>query len=157
MSRYRQPCAITLSRRPPPKALSTSASDLSNLLDSVGQSIQVINAANNGVTALTSLVTQAQSIANSAQSTLAGASTQASQTGTANLGSGKLVGTIPGITATNQIRFQITDPTSSIQAFDLTAGGTGDHGTNAGATNIVTIGASTTASDLVSSINDLNT
>jgi hypothetical protein len=139
------------------QALTQSSSDLSNLLDSVGQSIQVINAANNGVTALTSLVTQAQSIANSAQSTLAGASTQASQTGTANLGSGKLVGTIPGVTATNQIRFQITDPTSSIQAFDLTAGGTGDHGTNAGATNIVSITANTTAADLVSSINDLNT
>src|ERR1700756_935904 len=50
------------------QALANRASDLSNLLDSIGQSIQVINAANNGVTALTTLINQAQSIANSAQS-----------------------------------------------------------------------------------------
>jgi flagellin-like hook-associated protein FlgL len=139
------------------QSLTSAASDLTNLLDSVGQSIQVINAANNGVTALTTLVSQAQAIANSAQSTLAGASTQASNTGTVNLGSGKLVGTVPGIVATNQLRFNITDPTSASQGFDLGAGGTGNHGTNAGATNIVSITATDTATDLVSKINDLNT
>src|ERR1039457_4368831 len=101
------------------QSLTSAASDLTNLLDSVGQSIQVINAANNGVTALTTLVSQAQAIANSAQSTLAGASTQASNTGTVNLGSGKLVGTVPGIVATNQLRFNITrseEHTSELQS-----------------------------------------
>ena len=139
------------------QSLTNAASDLSNLLDSVGQSIQVINAANNGVTALTTLVNQAQAIANTAQSTQAGATTNASNTGTVNLGSGKLVGTVPGIVAGNELKINITDPTSTTQAFDLGTNGSGDHGTNAGTTNIVTIGANTTAADLVNSINDLNT
>jgi flagellin len=138
------------------QSLTFAASDLSNLLDSVGQSIQVINAANNGVTALTTLINQAQGIANTAQSTLAGASTQASQTATVNLGTGKLT-SLPGITSSDQIRIQITDPNSTIGAFDLGTAGTGDHGTNAGATNIVSITANSTAADLVNSINDLNT
>src|SRR3982750_4328119 len=63
------------------QSLTNRANDLSNLLDSIGQSIQVIQAANNGVTALTTLVNQAQSLANTAQSTLAGASTTAKTTG----------------------------------------------------------------------------
>src|ERR1035441_4255454 len=138
------------------QSLTFAASDLSNLLDSVGQSIQVINAANNGVTALTTLINQAQGIANTAQSTLAGASTQASQTATVNLGTGKLT-SLPGITSSDQIRIQITDPNSTIGAFDLGTAGTGDHGTNAGATNIVSITANSTAADLVNCINDLNT
>jgi len=138
------------------QSLTNRANDLSNLLDSIGQSIQVINAANNGVTALTSLVTQAQSIANSAQSTLAGASTQATVTGNTNLGTAKLT-TLSGITAGDNITFTVTDPTSTTGGFDLGAGGTGDHGTNAVATNVITIGANDTASDLVNKINDLNT
>jgi len=139
------------------QSLTNRANDLSNLLDSIGQSIQVINAANNGVTALTSLLNQQQSIANTAQSTLAGASTQATVTGNVNLGTAKLIGNIANISATNQIKITITDPTSTTGGFDLGAGGTGNHGTNAGATNIISIGASDTASDLVSKINDLNT
>src|SRR4051812_215738 len=71
------------------QSLTNRANDLSNLLDSIGQSIQVINAANNGVTALSTLINQAQSLANTAQSTLAGASTQATVSGTVNLGTGK--------------------------------------------------------------------
>ncbi len=138
------------------QALDNAASDLSNLLDSVGQSIQVINAANNGVTALTTLISQAQSIANSAQSTLAGASTQATVTGSANLGTGKL-NLISGITTGDNITFTITDPTSTTFGNDLAAGGTGNHGTNAGATNVVTVAANDTAADLVNKINDLNT
>src|ERR1035438_791287 len=59
------------------QSLTNAASDLTNLLDSVGQSIQVINAANNGVTALTTLVQQASSIASQAQSALSGSSTTA--------------------------------------------------------------------------------
>lgn len=139
------------------QALTNRASDLTNLLDSLTQSIQVIKAADNGVTALTTLINQAQSLANTAQSTLAGASTQASVTGTANLGTGKLVGTVSGITAADTLTFVITDPTSTTNGNDLAAGGAGNHGTNAGATNAVAISATDTASDLVTKINDLNT
>jgi flagellin len=139
------------------QALANRASDLSNLLDSIGQSIQVINAANNGVTALTTLVSQAQAVANSAQSTLAGASTQATVTGSANLGTSKLVGNISGISTGDNLTFIISDPTSTINGNDLQSGGSGDHGTNAGSTNVITIAANDTAADLVNKINDLNT
>ncbi len=124
------------------QALTNAAGDLSNLLDSVGQSIQVINAANNGVTALTTLINQAQSIANSAQSTLAGSTTNATATGSTNLGTGKLT-SITGITATSELQITVTNAPG-------TAG-------NAIAPTTVAIGANTTAADLVSSINDLNT
>jgi flagellin len=129
------------------QALTNRANDLSNLLDSIGQSIQVIQAANNGVTALTTLVSQAQSLANTALSTLAGASTQATVTGTADLGGPavpKKLNTISGIATNDTIIFNITDPASTTGALSLTNG-------------TVTIGANDTSADLVTKINDLNT
>ncbi len=45
------------------QSLSNRASDLSNLLDGIGQSIQVLKAADTGITSLSTLVTQAKSIA----------------------------------------------------------------------------------------------
>jgi hypothetical protein len=123
------------------QSLTNRANDLSNLLDSIGQSIQVINAANNGVSALTTLINQAQSIANSAQSTLAGASTQAQVTGSVNLGTGKLT-SIPGIAATSELDITVTDPAGGASPISL---------------SIVTIAANDTAADLVTKINDLNT
>lgn len=142
------------------QALTDRANDLSNLLDAIGQSIQVINAANNGVTALTTLVNQAQSLANTAQSTISGASTQATVTGNVNLGTGKLT-SITGISSGDTLTFQISDPdgtgTATTNALDLGTGGTGNHGTNATASNVVTIGTNDTAADLVTKINDLNT
>jgi len=124
------------------QSLTNRANDLSNILDSLGQSIQVINAANNGVTALTSLIQQQQSIAQTAQSTLAGASTQATVTGNTNLGTGKLVN-ISGISATSELDITVTNPTAGAA--------------NPITTQIVTISATDTAADLVTHINDLNT
>jgi hypothetical protein len=48
------------------QSLNFKASDLSNLLDSMGQAIQTITAATQGITAVESLVNQLQSVANSA-------------------------------------------------------------------------------------------
>ena len=48
------------------RALTNRASDLDSLLDSMGQGIQTIQAANEGIEAITSFVEQAKSIANSA-------------------------------------------------------------------------------------------
>jgi flagellin len=47
-------------------SLNARASDISNLLDSIGNGVQVLQAANTGITSLTSLVATAQSIANQA-------------------------------------------------------------------------------------------
>lgn len=51
------------------RALTFRASDLSNLLDGMGQAIQVLKAADQGITSLTGLVEQAQSIAQGARDT----------------------------------------------------------------------------------------
>src|SRR5712692_1698494 len=59
------------------QSLTNRANDLSTLLDAIGQSIQTIQAANSGVNALTTLINTQQSIANTAASTLAGATTNA--------------------------------------------------------------------------------
>jgi flagellin len=52
------------------QSLSNRASDLTRLLDGIGQSIRTIEGADKGITALTKLVEQAGSIADEAQSTM---------------------------------------------------------------------------------------
>ena len=66
-------------------ALTARASDLGNLLDSVSNAIQTLNAANNGITSLTKLVQNAQAIVQQAQQS---AATTA-----------KYVGTVAGLTS----------------------------------------------------------
>ena len=46
------------------QGLNNRASDINNLLDSIGNGVQVLQAANTGITSLQSLVASAQSIAN---------------------------------------------------------------------------------------------
>ena len=69
------------------QSLSSRASDLSNLLDSVGNATQTLQAANNGITSLTKLVQSAQSIAQQAQQSAAT--------------TGKYTGTVAGLTGTS--------------------------------------------------------
>jgi flagellin len=123
-------------------SLNSRASALSNLLDSIGQSIQVINAANNGVTALTQLVNSAQGIANAAQSALAGATTQASQTGNVALTADTKWSSIAGLAASNTIVIDVRDPTG---------------GTNSLNNASYVVQAGDTVGDVISHINDLNT
>src|SRR6202162_4518201 len=58
--------------------LDARASDISNLLDSIGNGVQVLQAANTGITSLSSLVDTAKSIANQALQQPAGYSTKSS-------------------------------------------------------------------------------
>jgi flagellin-like hook-associated protein FlgL len=107
------------------QTLSNRASDLSSLLDQIGQATQTLNAANQGLTSLTSLLQQALSIAKQAQSateptlatdvgTLSGAATA----GTA----GNLIVAITG-GATYTIAVAATDTVASvISHFNATAG-----------------------------------
>lgn len=55
------------------QGLSNRAGDLSRLLDGIGQSVQVLKAADNGISSLTKLVEQAQSIAETARDQASGA------------------------------------------------------------------------------------
>ena len=68
------------------QSLNNRASDIGNLLDSIGNGVQVLQAANTGITSLESLVQSAQSVANQALQTTVGYSSKSSFT--VALGSG---------------------------------------------------------------------
>jgi flagellin len=64
------------------QSLNNRASDISNLLDGIGNGVQVLQAANTGITSLQKLVDTAKSIANQVLQTTVGYSTKASATTT---------------------------------------------------------------------------
>lgn len=133
------------------QALNNRASDLTRLLDSIGQSIQVIKAADNGVTALTKLVEQADSIAQSARDALAGAQAEAKAVGNRDLRDIDNLVSLPGITdaGTDILRFSITDEDGvavNLGAFNGAAGATAD----------ITVAANLSTEELIAAINNLN-
>lgn len=67
------------------ESLSNRASDLNRLLDGIGQSISAIQAADEGITGLTSLIEQADSLATSALEASSAAATSANVTGNVDL------------------------------------------------------------------------
>lgn len=87
------------------QSLGSRASDLSNLLDSVGNATQTLQAANNGITSLTKLVQSAQAIAQQAQQS---AATTAKYTGTVAGLSGAST-----FTATNTTTITVSDGTTT--------------------------------------------
>lgn len=107
------------------QALNNRASDLNGLLDGINQSIRAIEAADNGITAVTSLIEQAQSIAQSAQDELRAGSGEASVTssGTNLIGSDDLIGDF-GFGDGDQFRITVGDTADS--ADNLVTINTGD-------------------------------
>lgn len=97
------------------QSLNNRAGDLGRLLDGIGQSIRTIEAADNGITALTNLVEQAQSIVQSARDTLAASEGEARLVGTVDLrdtGTGDLVADL-GIANGATIDIVTTDDTGA--------------------------------------------
>jgi flagellin len=96
------------------QGLNNRASDISNLLDGIGNGVQVLQAANTGITSLQSLVSSAQSIANQALQTTVGYSTKSNVTTT-----------IPGATASDlRGTTSYTSATANSNVlYDGTAGG----------------------------------
>jgi flagellin-like hook-associated protein FlgL len=82
------------------QSLNNRASDINNLLDGIGNGVQVLQAANTGITSLQSLVDSAKSIANQVLQTTVGYSTKSNVTSTAISGAtaNNLLG--PGTNAT---------------------------------------------------------
>jgi flagellin len=80
--------------------LNNRASDIGNLLDSIGNGVQVLQAANTGLTSLQSLVDTAKSIANQVLQAPTGFTTKASATSLAPTGAGALAvaGTVADLT-----------------------------------------------------------
>ena len=68
------------------QGLNNRASDINNLLDGIGNGVQVLQAANTGITSLQKLVDTAKSIANQVLQTTVGYSTKSTVTSAAALG-----------------------------------------------------------------------
>ena len=135
------------------QALNNRASDLTRLLDSMGQSIQVIKAADSGITALTTLVEQADSIANSARDALAAGQAEAKVEGDQDLRGVDNLFDLPGIGAggpgnVDTLTFSLTDEDGNAVAI-------GAYGAASGPTANVTIDDLTSIDELIASINDL--
>jgi flagellin-like hook-associated protein FlgL len=79
------------------RALNNRASDLTRLLDGIGQSIKTIETADQGITALTKLVEQAQSVVNSARDEIAANAGTARLTGNVDLSAVSDLTTLTGI------------------------------------------------------------
>lgn len=131
------------------QALTNRASDLNRLLDSIGQSIQVIKAADNGVTALSKLVEQADSVANSARDALAQGTAEAKATGNVSLKGVNDLTTVPGIVAGDEIILSLTDDKGV--ALDI-----GAYGSVSAPTATIAITAGMSSDQLVAAINDLH-
>jgi flagellin len=103
------------------QSLNNRASDLTRLLDGIGQSIQTIVEADKGVTALTKLVEQADAVVSSARDELAASDGQARAIGNVDLrsvtditnssfgGTSMAAGDVIRITTTNDAGAQITE------------------------------------------------
>jgi flagellin-like hook-associated protein FlgL len=120
--------------------LDARASDISNLLDSIGNGVQVLQAANTGITSLSSLVDTAKSIANQVLQQPTGYSTKSTSTsstlvGTANAtnlvdGTGIKAGdtytfaangSLPAVTVTIGATESLDQLNTALAAGDLTA------------------------------------
>jgi len=88
-------------------SLNARASNLGNMLDSVSNAVQTVQAANNGITSVTKLVQSAQAIA---QQALQSASSTA-----------KYVGTVSGLTGTSSFAVNATTGTITINDGTTTA------------------------------------
>jgi flagellin len=96
------------------QSLNNRASDISNLLDGIGNGVQVLQAANTGITSLQSLIANAQSIANQVLQSPTGYDTKS------NVSSN----TITGASATNLLNASSSNVVGSVVKTDTSGGGT---------------------------------
>jgi len=116
------------------QSLNNRASDIGNLLDSIGNGVQVLQAANTGITSLESLVQSAQSVATQALQTTIGYSSKSSFS--VALGAGATAGNLFGGTTISSASFVGTAVDSALTAPTVISGTTAL--TNAANTNSIT-------------------
>lgn len=124
-------------------ALNNRASDLQRLLDGIGQSTQVIKAADNGVSALTNLLNQADSIVQSAQDVLAQGSQEARLLGDVDLSGVSDITALTNINDGDTLTLTAIDPDTDAP-ITLKNGGA------------VTLDANDSIQEIITEINDLN-
>ncbi|MCO5130318.1 MAG: hypothetical protein M9932_07105 [Xanthobacteraceae bacterium] len=127
------------------QGLNNRSSDINNLLDSIGNGVQVIQAANQGITSIQKLVDTAKSIANQALQASTGYSAKSSATSSA-----ALAGTAANLVDGTQIA---TGDTLSIAASDANPAVTF---TFTATTSLDDLNAALSASSLKASINSDN-
>jgi hypothetical protein len=109
------------------QGLNNRASDINNLLDGIGNGVQVLQAANNGITSLQSLIASAQSIANQVLQAPTGYTTKSNATSAAITGANanNLLGSGINATATGTaVNNQLGTP-APITASTLLVGASG--------------------------------
>jgi flagellin len=109
------------------QSLSNRASDLGNLLDSIGQAVQTLNAADQGITSLTSLVQSAKSIATQAEQSAKGTVNYTNVTGSVAIAADQSQITAPTTVATGDTSATASVKGSySINLTNLTSASNGD-------------------------------
>ena len=102
------------------QGLDNRASDINNLLDSIGNGVQVLQAANTGITSLQKLVDSAKSIANQVLQAPVGYTTKSSISSTAAVG-GNTANLVDGVTIKSGDVLSIAASTG-VPAFTITFG-----------------------------------
>jgi flagellin len=107
------------------QGLNNRASDINNLLDGIGNGVQVLQAANTGITSLQSLIANAQSIASQVLQTSTGYDTKSNVTSATITGAtaDNLLGSGTNNTVTGTALTD-TDTTDTVSAATLLVGGT---------------------------------
>ncbi len=125
-------------------SLNSRAGDLNRLLDSVGNAVQTVRAADDGIKAITKLVESAQATARQAQQKPAGSSTPTTLTGTTTIAddtAATITGTVTTLAGTDELVADL--------GFTATETITVTDGTD---TTTFTIGATSTVTDLVAAL-----
>lgn len=128
------------------QSLNNRASDLSRLLDAMGQNISTIKQADKGVTSLAKLVDQADAIANQAATAASGSGQQASLAGSVKLSGTQDVTALAGVaSSTFSLKFELNDANGD----KITTFGSGGNATSA----TVTVAAGSTVDQMIADIN----
>jgi flagellin-like hook-associated protein FlgL len=133
------------------QGLNNRASDISNLLDGIGNGVQVLQAANTGITSLQSLIANAQSIANQVLQAPTGYTTKSTVTSTAiagatasNLsGPGTNATTAPGTTIKNDNTTSSVDITAATQLVGTAGAASNDLATPIANNSVLTVDGKT--------------
>lgn len=131
------------------QSLSNRAGDLQRLLDGIGQSIQTIKEADKGVTALTSLINQADSIAQSAKDAISQGTTEAKAVGNRNLENIDDLTALTGVTTNDTLVLTLTKDDGTSQ--EIAA-----YGANGASTATITITTNTSTDELIGAINNIH-
>jgi flagellin-like hook-associated protein FlgL len=128
------------------QGLNNRASDIGNLLDAIGNGVQVLQAANTGLTSLQSLVDNAKSIANQVLQTSVGYSTKSTVTSTA----------LAATATSNDLVDGTVIKSGDVLTIASTGGGTATNFTFGANTSLAQLNTALASNNLSASINSSN-